>query len=115
MDNKPAVQQLKRRIPDVASPRILQWLVQLGGYDFSVLHREGKRHANADLLSRLPDPTHPVPESKDNIDEEIAGTVFSISGAGEAEIPLTSMLRVIECHTKRDPVLTQDMAWTRLR
>jgi len=42
MENKPAVQLLKRRIPDVASPRILRWLVQLGGYDFSVSAGRGR-------------------------------------------------------------------------
>ena len=43
MDNKPAVQLLRKRIPDVASPRILRWRVQLSGYVFTVSHREAKR------------------------------------------------------------------------
>jgi len=38
MDNKPAVQLLKKRVPDVASPRVLRWLVQLSGYNFTVSH-----------------------------------------------------------------------------
>ena len=34
--------------------QLARWLEKLQEYDFSILHRPGKRHQNADALSRLP-------------------------------------------------------------
>lgn len=34
--------------------QICRWLQQLGPYNFTIIHRAGKQHANADALSRLP-------------------------------------------------------------
>ena len=34
--------------------QIARWLQQLGPYTFLILHRQGKRHLNADSMSRLP-------------------------------------------------------------
>jgi len=113
MDNKPAVQLLNKRIPDVANPRILRWLVQLGGYSFTVSHREAKRHHNADFLSRCPDPTFPVPESEANIDEEVAGTIHVLRGGGSRDDPLTLSPAVMERYTAQDPVLRQVLKWVR--
>ena len=31
-----------------------RWLQQLGSYDFKIVHRPGKKHSNADAMSRLP-------------------------------------------------------------
>jgi hypothetical protein len=31
-----------------------RWLEQLKEYDFSIVHRQGRKHSNADSLSRLP-------------------------------------------------------------
>ena len=34
--------------------QLARWLEKLQEYDFEILHRAGKRHQNADALSRLP-------------------------------------------------------------
>ena len=34
--------------------QIARWLQQLGPYTFLILHRQGKRHLNADSMSRIP-------------------------------------------------------------
>ena len=34
--------------------QLVCWLEQLEEYDFDIVHRRGKLHANADTLSRLP-------------------------------------------------------------
>ena len=34
--------------------QVARWLQELGTYDFTVVHRPGKRHVNADTLSRMP-------------------------------------------------------------
>jgi hypothetical protein len=36
----------------------IRWLMQLQEYDFSIRHRPGKLHANADAISRFPLPSH---------------------------------------------------------
>lgn len=34
--------------------QVCRWLQQLSAFDFKIIHRPGKRHSNADALSRLP-------------------------------------------------------------
>ena len=34
--------------------QLARWLEKLQEYDFSILHRQGSRHSNADALSRIP-------------------------------------------------------------
>ena len=41
--------------------RIIRWLIKLQEYDFDIIYREGKKHNNADLLSRIP-PAIPEPQ-----------------------------------------------------
>ena len=38
----------------MTSARIQRWSVLLSAYDYSICHRPGKAHANADTFSRLP-------------------------------------------------------------
>ncbi|GBN43134.1 hypothetical protein AVEN_48548-1 [Araneus ventricosus] len=40
--------------PDILSPSILRWSQMLNAYDFTIIHRPGKKIQNADVLSRLP-------------------------------------------------------------
>ena len=57
-DHKPLTHILKesRATPTMASGRVQRWALTLGAYDYTIQHREGKHHANADALSRLPIP-----------------------------------------------------------
>ncbi len=48
-----------RAVPPMASACIQRWALTLGAYDYTIVHRPGKEHANADLLSRLPLPESP--------------------------------------------------------
>ena len=66
-DHKP-LQHLfddSRAIPQMASARLQRWALTLGAYDYSIVYKPGKDHANADMCSRLPLPTSltetPVP------------------------------------------------------
>lgn len=45
-----------KSIPMMASARIQRWALTLSAYDYSIIYKPGKEHANADLLSRLPLP-----------------------------------------------------------
>lgn len=43
-----------RQTPQMLSPRMLRWSIFLNGYQYSLLHRPGKRLGHADSLSRIP-------------------------------------------------------------
>ena len=62
-DHKPLTHifQESQATPTMASGRIQRWALTLGAYDYAIQHREGKAHANADALSRLPLPTPEAP------------------------------------------------------
>ena len=44
-----------------------RWAMMLSTFDFEMIYRQGKRHSDADALSRHPDPDEPDPPSDDEI------------------------------------------------
>ena len=70
-DHKPLQHLLGEHctVPLTASSRVQRWALTLSAYKYSINHRPGKDHANADVLSRLPLPLVPqeVPEPGDTI------------------------------------------------
>lgn len=44
----------QKPVPQVLSPRMMRWCVKLAAYDYELVYRPGRRHQNADALSRLP-------------------------------------------------------------
>jgi len=65
------------------------------------------------MLSRLPDPTYPVPESEANIDEEVAGAIYALAAQGAGDTLLALNPIVLEQYTARDPVLRLVLELTR--
>jgi transposase InsO family protein len=49
-----AALQWLRSLRDTAEGQLARWLERLAAYDFSVQHRPGREHGNADALSRRP-------------------------------------------------------------
>ena len=47
----------KKGLPALAASRMHRWAETLMAYSFDIVHRQGKKHQNADALSRLPLPT----------------------------------------------------------
>ena len=50
---------------------ILRWLETLANYDFDVEHRPGKKHANADILSRIDHAKEPTQKEIRASEEEL--------------------------------------------
>jgi len=60
-DHKPLQHLLKETsaTPSMALARIQRWALTLGAYDYEIAYKPGDKHANADVLSRLPLPKAP--------------------------------------------------------
>ena len=43
-----------RVIPQMSSPRIQRWAVTLAAYEYTIVYKVGRDHANTDALSTLP-------------------------------------------------------------
>ena len=57
-DHKP-LQHIFKETSAMASARVQRWALLLGVYNYSIMYKPGKQHANADMLSRLPLPQAP--------------------------------------------------------
>ena len=98
-DHKPLTHifQESRATPTMASGRIQRWALTLGVYDYAIQYREGKAHANADALSRLPLPT---PEAEVPVPAEVVQLLEHLDAS-----PVTSSQ--IRRWTDSDPVLSK--------
>lgn len=86
----------RKPVPQVLSPRMMRWCVKLAAYDYELQFRAGKRHQNADALSRLP--------LLDSEDEPCPpGDVLMIEALPAS--PLTA--KKIASLTLQDPILSQ--------
>ncbi|KAI2645882.1 Retrovirus-related Pol polyprotein [Labeo rohita] len=61
-DHKPLLNLKKVAVDNDPTSRRARWILEMDLYDFTILHREGKQHSNADSLSRRP--SLPVTETK---------------------------------------------------
>lgn len=61
-DHKPLLNLKTASVDTDPTGRRARWILELQVYDFTILHREGKQHSNADSLSRRP--SSPVTETK---------------------------------------------------
>lgn len=55
IDHKPliALFNMKKPIPQMGSPRVQRWAVTLSAYEYNIVYKPGKHHANANALNRL--------------------------------------------------------------
>jgi len=56
-------------------PQLARWLTFIEGFDYKIVHRPGRKHVNADTMSRRPEPT--ADDEKQNL-EEPTGTVLAV-------------------------------------
>jgi len=62
-------------------PQLARWLTLIEEFDYEVIHRDGKRHQNADGLSRSPESaaTPESPELSDSAESEEEERVLNVS------------------------------------
>nr|XP_023663481.1 uncharacterized protein LOC111841739 [Paramormyrops kingsleyae] len=53
-DHKPLLSLKKSSVDNDPTGRRSRWILELDVYDYNIVHREGKQHANADAMSRRP-------------------------------------------------------------
>jgi transposase InsO family protein len=74
------------------SGRLMRWLLKLEQYTYTVIHRPGKKHGNADALSRQPEP------ATGNCEIIPPDPVLALVGAGSPlESGFSNLDRFIEC------------------
>ena len=70
-DHKPLISLFSeiRAIPQMASPRLQRWAVTLAAYEYTIVYKVGRDHANVDALSRLPleGKEQTMPEDKERV------------------------------------------------
>ena len=55
-----------------ATGRLARWAIYIQAYTFSIIHRSGKKHSNADALSRLLLNVDTQNLIRDNIDDDVS-------------------------------------------
>lgn len=57
-DHKPLITLFneKKQVPQMVSPRVQRWSLMMRAYEYKILYKPGKKHANAETFSRLPLP-----------------------------------------------------------
>ncbi|XP_041863718.1 uncharacterized protein K02A2.6-like [Melanotaenia boesemani] len=65
-DHKPLIYLFgeNKQIPQMGSPRVQRWAVRLSAYQYKIVYKPGKQHANEDALSRLPVPENSKGEER---------------------------------------------------
>ena len=81
----------------MAAARIQRWALLLAGYEYTISYREGKKHNNADGLSRLP------LECTEEAQPEQAETVLLMEEMETMPVTATQVRQ----WTSQDPVLSR--------
>ena len=84
--------------------QVARWLETLSEYDFEVLHRPGKKHTNADSLSRMPCSQCRLPPEEDNEDQ---GCVLAVT---DSWMPSWTH-EELAAYQRQDPDLKQVIKW----
>lgn len=83
----------------MGSPRVQRWATLLRAYEYKIIYKPGKEHANADALSRLP---LPQTRKEDDTDQVLMLEVMD-------DPPITTAQ--VKQWTARDEILPQVLVW----
>ena len=86
---------------------ILRWLETLGNNNFTVVHREGEKHGNADALSRCEHSRDPTALEEAEAEEEMVASIQSLTPANSLEPEM------IRQHQEADADLRVIRKWVR--
>lgn len=81
--------------------RLCRWQLMLQDYDFEIIHRDGKKHQNSDMLSRLPLPDTLDPAYDCDLDDKMVLTVTA------AQVDFSSQLNDIRQQQKNDSMCSK--------
>uniref|UniRef100_A0AAQ4NRX0 Gypsy retrotransposon integrase-like protein 1 n=1 Tax=Gasterosteus aculeatus aculeatus TaxID=481459 RepID=A0AAQ4NRX0_GASAC len=100
-DHKPLISLFheKKPVPQMGSPRVQRWATLLRAYEYKIIYKPGKEHANADALSRLP---LPQTGEEDDTDQVLMLEVMD-------DPPITTAQ--VKQWTARDETLSQVLVW----
>ena len=105
-DHQPLVSLFGDQKPTsaMASARVTRWHMSLSGYQYTIVHKRGKDHLNADALSRLP---VPAPEGEVAwLTEEMEEEEVSINLLTELDTrPVTA--EDLQRSIQKDPILNR--------
>ena len=89
-DHKPLTTILgsKQGIPPLAAARLQRWALILSGYEYKIVFKSTKAHANADRLSRLPVSTQATADEVDGV------SLFNISQIHALPVTAAELQRV---------------------
>jgi hypothetical protein len=110
-DHKPLLALFgpNKAIPAMAANRLARWALMLNQYEYTVEYRKSSQHGNADALSRNP---VGADDNFDNTESSADGdTVCLVRMVGRQLNPMEP--GVIMSETKKDPVLSTVMRYTR--
>ncbi|XP_031432706.1 uncharacterized protein K02A2.6-like [Clupea harengus] len=100
-DHKPLISLFheKKPVPQMGSPRVQRWAILLRAYEYNMVYKPGKDHANADALSRLP-----LPHTEE---EDDTGQVLMLDVVEDP--PITTAQ--VKQWTAKDEILSQVLLW----
>ena len=88
-DHRPLLAWRKQDAKKDVTGRRMRWVLELESYDFELIYRQGKKHSDADALSRL-----------ENEDEDCATDDDLLEGLDEAEPPGMHLLGMLDQDTE---------------
>ncbi len=106
-DHKPLVSLFgDKPASPMSSARVARWHMLLSAYEYSIVHKAGKLHANADALSRLPVSTmkEEAPWIHDELDNSVEKTRINLLVEVESRPVDAQELKVL---TDKDPLLSK--------
>ena len=104
-DHKPLTTILspKAGLPALAAARLQRWAIILSAYNYDIVFRPTKSHANADCLSRLPLGDSVLPTNDDS------ASLFNVQQIGI--LPVTP--QQLRSETAKDPLLSKVLLYTK--
>jgi hypothetical protein len=94
----------------LANGRMLRWVLSLQPYTFVVVHRAGKKHQNADALSRMPQSLEALPSSQLNALEVVSGRYSDLAELVNEQRQDSSLEGVWQVLLERDKALSENRA-----